>query len=70
MQIAFELVGGGSGRSASSADYLVKRTPTDNEVGQPQEALAKQAKRQQLSRDVMACIEIKGSWQVCGNSTW
>lgn len=68
MGINAEITGGGSGRSASAADYLVKLVPAPGQeqaTPMPQ-ALLSAAARKKLSKDVLACIEVKGEWQVRG----
>jgi hypothetical protein len=54
------LIGGGSGRTASSADYLVRgRKQRLQQQLQPQKR-----GRMELPKDVLATGEVKGDWQV------
>ncbi|PNH10926.1 hypothetical protein TSOC_002304 [Tetrabaena socialis] len=60
IQAAFS--GGGSGRSSSATDYIVQKQRGDQEQQQEQRGGQRQP-RIVLSRDVLACIAIKGHWQ-------
>lgn len=67
--ILYKLLGGGSNRNASYADYIGRARAADMQGGGEGEEAGQLHKRQCLQRSqrsphVMACLEVKGSWQV------
>jgi len=65
MGLDTELVGGGSNRSLSCTDWVVRKRPTDDVPAQPgrPDPKCERLGQQELADKVLGCVEVKGDWQ-------
>lgn len=65
MGLDTELVGGGSNRSASCTDWVVRKRPPGDVPAQPgrPDPKLERLEQQVLSDKVLGCVEMKGDWQ-------